>query len=126
MSRKIQRNIASKTQLPSFSAVCYGQSRNTQEDHLLQVTVSAKRRRDAISARRVFLGIESMSAIDSHATGTMSTCGYALSTADHQCRHCATALPAVPSRPFDAKDLQQMITAIVVGLSVVVHLIFFR
>jgi hypothetical protein len=53
------------------------------------------------------------------------TCGYALSTVDHHCRHCAIASPAIPSRYFDAKYLQQLIMA-VVGLSVVVYLIFFR
>ena len=31
------------------------------------------------------------------------SCGYALSIVDHHCRHCATASPAIPSRPFDAK-----------------------
>jgi len=53
------------------------------------------------------------------------TCGYALSIVDHQCRHCAIASPAIPSRPFNAKHVQQMIMA-VVGLSVLVYLIFFR
>jgi len=53
------------------------------------------------------------------------TCGYALSIIDHHCRHCATASGAIPSRPFDAKHLQQMIMAVVV-LSVLVYLIFFR
>jgi hypothetical protein len=53
------------------------------------------------------------------------TCGYALSMVDHQCRHCATASPALPSGPFDAKHLLQMIMAVVV-LSVLVYLIFFR
>jgi hypothetical protein len=54
------------------------------------------------------------------------TCGYALSTVDHHCRHCATASRTIPSRPFDAKHLQQMIIMAVVGLSVVVYLIFVR
>jgi hypothetical protein len=54
------------------------------------------------------------------------TCGYALSIVDHHCRHCATASPAIPSRRFDAKHLQQMIMAVVVALSVLVYLIFFR
>jgi hypothetical protein len=54
------------------------------------------------------------------------TCGYALSIVDHHCRHCATAWSAIPSRPFEAKHLQQMIIMAVVALSVVVYLIFFR
>jgi hypothetical protein len=54
------------------------------------------------------------------------TCGYALSVIDHHCRHCGTAPRAIPSRPFDAKHLQQMIIAVVVALSVLVYLIFFR
>jgi hypothetical protein len=53
------------------------------------------------------------------------TCGYALSVVDHHCRHCATESQAVSSRPFDAKHLQQMIM-VVVALSVVVYLMFFR
>jgi hypothetical protein len=53
------------------------------------------------------------------------TCGYALSTVDHHCRHCATESGAIPSRPFDAKHLQKMVM-VVVALSVVVYLIFFR
>jgi hypothetical protein len=54
------------------------------------------------------------------------TCGYALSTIDHHCRHCATASRAIPSRPFDAKHLQRMIMPAVVALSVLVYLLFFR
>ena len=54
------------------------------------------------------------------------TCGYALSIVDHHCRHCATASRTIPSRPFDAKHLQQMIVPVVVALSVLVYLIFFR
>jgi hypothetical protein len=54
------------------------------------------------------------------------TCGYALSIVDHHCRHCVTASRAIPSRPFDAKHLQQVITAVVLALSVLVYLIFFR
>jgi hypothetical protein len=54
------------------------------------------------------------------------TCGYALSIVDHHCRHCTTTSRAIPSRPFDAKHLQQMIMAVVVVLSVLVYLIFFR
>jgi len=54
------------------------------------------------------------------------TCGYALSIADHHCRHCATASQAIPSRPSIAKHLQQMIIMGVVALSVLVYLIFFR
>jgi hypothetical protein len=54
------------------------------------------------------------------------TCGYALSIVDHRCRHCATASGAIPSRPFNAKYLQQMIIMAVVALSVLVYLIFFR
>jgi len=53
------------------------------------------------------------------------TCGYALSTVDHHCRHCATESGAIPSRPFDAKHLQKMIM-VVVALSLVVYFIFFR
>jgi hypothetical protein len=53
------------------------------------------------------------------------TCGYALSTVDHHCRHCATESGAIPSRPFDAKHLQKMMM-VVVALSVVVYFIFFR
>jgi hypothetical protein len=53
------------------------------------------------------------------------TCGYALSTVDHHCRHCGIASGAIPRRPFDAKHLQQLIMAAVV-LSVVVYLMFFR
>jgi predicted nucleic acid-binding Zn ribbon protein len=54
------------------------------------------------------------------------TCGYALSTVDHHCRHCATESGAIASRPFDAKHLQQMIIMAVVALSVLVYLMFFR
>jgi hypothetical protein len=54
------------------------------------------------------------------------TCGYALSLVDHHCRHCVTASPAIRWRLFDAKQLQQMIVPVVVGLSVLVYLIFFR
>jgi len=54
------------------------------------------------------------------------TCGYALSIVDHHCRHCAAALRAIPSRPVDAKHMQQVITAVVVALGVLVYLIFFR
>jgi hypothetical protein len=53
------------------------------------------------------------------------TCGYALSIIDHHCRHCTTTSRAIPSRSFDAKQLQQMIM-VVVALSVVVYLMFFR
>jgi hypothetical protein len=53
------------------------------------------------------------------------TCGYALSTVDHHCRHCATESGAIPSRPFDAKHLQKMITAAVV-FGVLVYFFFFR
>jgi hypothetical protein len=54
------------------------------------------------------------------------TCGYALSILNHHCRHCGTASAAIPSRTFDAKHLQQMIIPVVVALSVLVYLIFFR
>jgi hypothetical protein len=54
------------------------------------------------------------------------TCGYALSTVDHHCRHCATSSRAIPSRLFDAKHLQQMIIVGVLVLSVLVYLIFVR
>jgi hypothetical protein len=54
------------------------------------------------------------------------TCGYALSIVGHHCRHCGTASRAIPSRPFDAKQLQQMIIIAVMMLSVLVYLIFFR
>jgi hypothetical protein len=53
------------------------------------------------------------------------TCGYALSIVDHHCRHCGTASQAISPRPFDAKHLQRMIM-VVVALSVLVYLIFFR
>jgi hypothetical protein len=53
------------------------------------------------------------------------TCGYALSIADHHCRHCATASRAISQRPFNAKYLQPMIMA-VVALSVLIYLIFVR
>jgi hypothetical protein len=53
------------------------------------------------------------------------TCGYALSTIDHHCRHCATESGTIPSRSFDAKHLQKMIM-VVVALSLVVYFIFFR
>jgi hypothetical protein len=52
------------------------------------------------------------------------TCGYALSIVNHHCRHCATAPPAIPSRA--TKHLQQIIVPVVVALSVLVYLIFFR
>jgi hypothetical protein len=54
------------------------------------------------------------------------TCGYALSIADHHCRHCATASTAISSRFSNAKHLQQMIIMGVVALSVLAYLIFFR
>jgi len=54
------------------------------------------------------------------------TCGYALSIIDQHCRHCTTASRAIPSRPFDAKHLQQMIVPVVVALSVLVYWLFFR
>jgi hypothetical protein len=54
------------------------------------------------------------------------TCGYALSIADHNCRHCATESPAIPSRASNAKHLQQIIIMAVVVLSVLVYLIFVR
>jgi len=54
------------------------------------------------------------------------TCGYALSTVNHRCRHCGTASRAIPSRFFNAKYLQQMIIMAAVALSVLVYLIFFR
>ncbi|PYI96406.1 MAG: hypothetical protein DMF00_14940 [Verrucomicrobia bacterium] len=53
-------------------------------------------------------------------------CGYALSIVDHHCRHCTTASRATPSRTLDAKHLQQIIVPVVVALSVLVYLIFFR
>jgi hypothetical protein len=51
-------------------------------------------------------------------------CGYALSVLDHHCRHCTIAPRAIPSRP--TKQLQQMILPVVVALSVLVYLLFFR
>jgi hypothetical protein len=54
------------------------------------------------------------------------TCGYALSIADHHCRHCATESRAIPSRASNAKHLQQMIIMAAVVLSVLVYLIFLR
>ncbi len=55
------------------------------------------------------------------------TCGYALSTVDHHCRHClpSRSASAKAGAPFHAKHLQQMIMAAVV-FGVVVYLIFFR
>jgi hypothetical protein len=54
------------------------------------------------------------------------TCGYALSTLDSRCRHCpSTFNAAASSGPFDAKNVSQIIAAVVV-LSVVVYLLFFR
>jgi hypothetical protein len=73
----------------------------------------------------VFLAIRSMSAISIiMPLEPCPTCGYALSTVDHHCRHCATASQAIPSRP--TKHMQQVITAAVVALGVLVYLIFFR
>ena len=56
------------------------------------------------------------------------TCGYALSTVDHHCRHCLLSRSASAKAValFDAKHLQQMIIMAVVLLSVVVYLLFFR
>jgi hypothetical protein len=54
------------------------------------------------------------------------TCGYALSIVNHHCRHCGTASRAIPSRPFNAKYLQQIMIMAVVVLSVLVYLIFLR
>jgi hypothetical protein len=51
-------------------------------------------------------------------------CGYALSTVDHHCRHCAGASQPTPSQP--TKHVQQMIMAAAVVLSVLVYWIFFR
>jgi len=54
------------------------------------------------------------------------TCGYALSTLDSRCRHCPSTFSAVASfRPFDLKQLLQIIAALIV-LGVFVYLIFFR
>lgn len=54
------------------------------------------------------------------------TCGYALSTLGNHCRHCASSFSAVSSfRPFDAKHLPQIMTAVVV-LGGFTYLIFFR
>jgi len=54
------------------------------------------------------------------------SCGYALSIVDQHCRHCAIASPTIPSRPFNAKHLQQMIIMGLVALSVLAYLIFVR
>jgi len=54
------------------------------------------------------------------------TCGYALSAVNNHCRHCGTASRVIPSRPSNAKYLQQMIIMAVVALSVLVYLFFFR
>jgi hypothetical protein len=53
------------------------------------------------------------------------TCGYALSIADHHCRHCAVASQGFSPRRFNAKHLQKLIIAAVV-LSVLIYLTFFR
>jgi hypothetical protein len=53
------------------------------------------------------------------------TCGYALSIADHHCRHCAAASRGISPGGFNAKHLQQLIIAAAV-FSVVIYLIFFR
>jgi hypothetical protein len=54
------------------------------------------------------------------------TCGYALSIVGSRCRHCASSFGALPSsRPFDAKYLPQIISAVIV-LSVLAYLVFFR
>jgi hypothetical protein len=53
-------------------------------------------------------------------------CGYALSIVGSRCRHCTPSFGALPSsRPFDAKFLPQIIGVVVV-LSVLAYLIFFR
>jgi hypothetical protein len=54
------------------------------------------------------------------------TCGYALSIADHHCRHCATESRVIPSRALNAKHLQQMIIMGAVALSLLVYFFFFR
>jgi hypothetical protein len=56
------------------------------------------------------------------------TCGYALSIVDHHCRHClpSRSASAKAGAPFDAKHLQQIIVPVVVALSVLVYLLFFR
>jgi hypothetical protein len=56
------------------------------------------------------------------------TCGYALSTVDHHCRHClpSRSASAKGGALFDAKHLQQMIIMGVLVLSVLVYLIFVR
>lgn len=54
------------------------------------------------------------------------TCGYALSVLDHQCRHCAVSVGALPlSRLFDVKHLSATIVA-VLALSALAYLLFFR
>ena len=52
-------------------------------------------------------------------------CGYALSIADHHCRHCASAVKALPDVPFNGKHLGQIILT-VMALSLLAYLIFFR
>jgi len=52
-------------------------------------------------------------------------CGYALSIHDHHCRHCDSALQALPSPLFAAKHLPRIIVALALA-SVLVYLIFFR
>jgi len=54
------------------------------------------------------------------------TCGYALSIADHRCRHCVPGLLAGATAPLlDAKRLPWLITT-VVTLAALGYLFFFR
>lgn len=52
-------------------------------------------------------------------------CGYALSIVESRCRHCASTFGALPpARPFDAKYLPRIITAVAVFITLA-YLIFF-
>jgi hypothetical protein len=54
------------------------------------------------------------------------TCGYALSTLGNHCRHCPpTFMASKSAKPFDAKQLLQIIPVLMI-FSVLVYLIFFR
>lgn len=51
------------------------------------------------------------------------TCGYALSTIGNHCRHCPPAFLASSGKPFDAKQLSQIIAVLAI-LSVFGYLMF--
>jgi hypothetical protein len=53
-------------------------------------------------------------------------CGYALSVADHRCRHCPAPLRVFQaSRPFNVKQLSTIIV-VALALSFLTYVIFFR